>query len=56
MGSKPVQCQPARMAMVHVFRKAEHTRVSPKVIFGELLTKQAMRKKNIIIYKKYIHT
>jgi hypothetical protein len=32
------------------------TRAIQKVISGELLTKQAMRKKNIILYKRYAHT
>jgi hypothetical protein len=32
-----------------------HTRPIRKVISGELLTKQAMRKTNFIIYKKYVH-
>jgi hypothetical protein len=44
--------QPARMAMVHAYRKTEYTRAIPKLISGELLAKQAMRKN--IIYKKLI--
>jgi hypothetical protein len=42
------------MAMVHVYRKVEHTGAILKVISGERLTKQALRKECYYIKNMHI--